>query len=320
MDGKKQRSLEALVNIWNDQKQFNKNFIDFKELDNEKRIEETKEYALQLIDETLEFIRETNWKNHRKQNINIIRSNMLEEAIDIFKYWLSIMVLWGFNPEEIVDEYKRKSAVVEQRFKQEKQLDFESNKIAGVDIDGVLAAYPEHFVNFINKRMGTDYKVSEIKEYNMKKAFKELPDGVIGELKDEFRQSGEKRYIPVLPGAKKFLEILHRKGFKIVLLSARPYKKYKRIFADTQEWLDKNDLIHDAILWDEDKCNRLIREFGKDNVSFFVEDNLNNANSIAKVSKVYLINRPYNQGNIEDSVVRINNLSNIEEIKEAENV
>jgi uncharacterized HAD superfamily protein len=136
------------------------------------------------------------------------------------------------------------------------------------------------------------------------------------ELKHEFRKSGELKNVGVFPGAKVFLNTLRNKDYKIVLLSARPYKKYRRIFADTQEWLSENGLVHDAILWDEDKMDRLIREFGEDNVEFFIEDNLENANSISKTTNVYLINKSYNKGKINENVIRVNSLKEVLVIEE----
>ena len=303
-----------MKDIWKDQKRFNSNFLDFENMEQDDKVEQTKEYILHLHSEADELLREMAWKNHRKTDKNIIKSNMKEELIDIFKYWLSIVTLWDFSMDEMIEEYWRKSKVVEQRYKQEKALDFESSNIIGVDIDGVLAAYPEHFLNFINKEIGTDYKVEDVTEYNIYEAL-DLPHNTTKKLKGKFRETGEKRFIPILNGAKEFLDLFSEMGYKIVLLSARPYKKYKRIFADTQEWLDKNNLAHDAILWDEDKCNRLVREFGSNSVEFFVEDNLSNANSVAKECKVYLINKPYNTGETHKNVVRVDSLYDIMEIE-----
>jgi len=307
--------MNVLREIFKDQLDFNRKVIDDMEgLEKKEKVSQTKEYILHLHSECDELLREMAWKSHRKEDGYIIRSNMKEELIDVFKYWLSIVVLWGFEPEEIVEEYWRKSKVVEQRFKQEKRLNFDGRKVVGVDIDGVLAAYPEHFLDFINREVGTDLKVEDLTEYNVYEAL-ELPYDMTKRLKAKFRETGEKRHIPVLDGAKEFLESLKNNDYKIVLLSARPYKKYKRIFADTQEWLEKNELIHDAILWDEDKCNRLIREFGHDNVEFFVEDNRNNALDISKTADVYLINRPYNQGETTGNIVRVDSLNEILELE-----
>lgn len=284
------------------------------------KTELTKEYCLLINDELMEFLRETNWKVHRKGygDGRFIVSNMMEEWIDIFKYWLSLGQLWGFTPEDLIQEYYRKSAVVEQRYEQETQLEFEAGKVAGVDIDGVLAQYPEGFLDFVNGKLGTNYTAEGLKEYNLYEAF-DIPVPIMEQLKDEFRSTGRKRHLPVIPGAKEFLETLRAKGYQIVLLSARPYKQYKRIFADTQEWLKKNQLPYDAILWDENKCVKLLREFGQDTVSFFVEDHLGQANDVARLGcKVYLLEKSYNQGATRGGIIRVRDLEHLTEILKME--
>lgn len=244
----------------------------------------------------------------------IIRSNMLEEWIDIFKFWLCTGLVWGFTPEDFIQEFERKSAVVEQRFKQERQLDLlaPDTKIAGVDIDGVLADYPRSYIEFINSELGTNYDTSGVADYDIGKALG-LPVELAMELKDKYRQTGQKRYIPVCEGAKQFLEWLKQQGYTIVLLTSRPYKKYKRIFADTQEWLAKNGLVYDVIIWDETKHERLLKEFGVDRVEFFVDDVAKYCNDIAEIGvRTFLVNRAYNQGSATHPYVdRVDKLSEV---------
>jgi len=304
---------EDLSDIWEDQKKFNSNFVDYNDLSDEEKIIKTKEYTLLMIDELMEMLRETSWKTHRKNTSDFILSNFKEEYIDVFKYFISIGLLWDVNPEKLFEEYKRKSEVVEQRYKQEKQLEFDG-KIAGIDIDGVLADYPHYFLKYVRKYAKTDLKVEDLNDYNLYQELG-LPIELTKQLKHDFRQSGQLANVPLISGAKEMLDGLKNNGYSVVLLSSRPYKQYKRIFADTKEWLNKNDLYHDVIIWGEDKCSKLIREFGKDNVEFFVEDNLDNANDIARISKVYLYNMPYNQEETKENVIRINNLIEIEEAK-----
>ncbi len=300
--------------MWDDQKRFNSNFVEFPKLDEKQKVVHSKEYILHLYSELDEFLRELNWKIHRKGKGEVILSNLKEEWIDAFKYWLSLGILWGFSPEEFLEEYWRKSAVVEQRHKQEIKWDLSEEKIAGVDIDGVLADYPGHFLHFLNKELGTNHQLEGIRDYDIGASL-QLPRDLYEDIKDKFRQTGQKRYMGILPGAKDFLEGLKADGYGIVLLTARPYKKYKRIFADTQEWLKAKELVYDCILWDEDKCARLVREFGSGQVKFFVEDHIGNANKMSQLGmKVFLVDKPYNQGELGKGVVRVQCLDEIREI------
>ena len=305
-----------LDSMWQTQDQFNELVLGKKltELTPAEINQWADKYGFLLVREVAEFINELNTKPHRKEAKTIIRSNLLEEWIDIFKYWLCLGRLFGFSPQDLREEYYRKSDVVMQRFFQEKQLQYIPGKVAGVDIDGVLADYPAAFINFVNRELGTDFNPVGQKNYHLPESLG-LPLDLCMELKHKYRETGQKRFIPVKPGAKELLEALKQAGYTIVLLTARPYKQYKRIFADTQEWLNNNGLLYDSIIWDEDKNTRLVREFGQERISFFIEDVAKNANQIAALGvPCYLINAAYNEDAIlQPGVIRVNNLAEVAE-------
>lgn len=270
-------------------------------------------YALAMHKEISEVLDETAWKVHRdNSNKIIIRSNLQEELVDVFKYWVSLCQLHGFSAEDMADEYLRKSQVVEQRFYQEKEISLEGRKVVGVDIDGVLAQYPKSIIDFVNDRKGTCFKEEDISSYDI---FTDMGiDTMDGrELRHLYRSSGEKRYIDVYPQAVDFLKRLKEEGYVVVLLTARPYDKYKRIFADTQYWLRNNGLEYDMILWDENKGLRLVKEFGAENIQFFVDDVADNANDISGMGiDCYLINKTYNEyKKTEEFVTRVDDLNEI---------
>ena len=298
--------------MWNRQKEFNKNFVDYKNLSIGDKQKFTKDYVLYMHSELSEMLREINYKCHRNEK-DIIESNVKEEWIDIFKYWLSIGLLWDWNPETFIGEFERKSEVVEQRYIQEKQLDLvNKDRCIAVDIDGVLANYPISFQNFIMKKENVWV---DLKGYDLYEQYA----GVLGrermiELKHEYRDSGEKRNIPVCDGAKEFLDHFYDEAYTIILLTSRPYKKYSRIFADTIEWLKKNDLKYHAIIWDEEKNYEAIKQFPK--IEFMVEDHPRFAINIAKLGyRVYLVDRPYNQG-VENTHEKIDRVKSVKDIIE----
>lgn len=302
--------MEELRKIWNVQKSFNRNFVNFDNLTDEERQRQTKEYILHLFSETDEILREINWKMHRKKDIAVNKQNLTEELIDVFKYWCSILQLWDITPEEFVKEFHRKSSVVEQRYKQEIKLNLISDEnVIGIDIDGVLADYPRSFINFISNELSIDFKDFSPKTHDL---CNELGMFIkdkqkIVELKHKYRSSGYKRNIPVIKDAVFALKELKELGYTIVLLTARPYKEYPRMFADTMEWLDNNGFVYDAIIWDENKENKIIKQFPK--MKFMIEDNLYNALKISEYGyKVILFNKTYNKNDDHvDNVFRVNN-------------
>lgn len=298
--------MKELKKIWKKQLKFNSNFFDFRSASSEERQQHTKEIILHLISEADEVLRECNWKMHRKKSLVVREDKMREEIIDVFKYCLTLAQIWNIKPEQFVEEFYRKSDVVEQKYKQEFKLSLmDDNMVVGIDIDGVLAEYPEGFIKFIEKKTKIDLSKIKITSYNLYNIIGDVV-GVekMKKLKHEFRMSGEKRNLDCIKGARQSMVQLKKKGYRLILLSARPYKEYPRIFADTIEWLNKNKIPFDAILWDENKEQRILREFPK--LNFFVEDCLSNAEKISSLNKkVYLIDKTYNQGEINKNIIRV---------------
>ncbi len=301
--------------IWEDQLAFNSNFFTPEKLaeDADEKRKWNSFYTLALVREVTEVLDTTDWKMHRKERKEEIPSNTLEELIDCAKYLMTLMQVHGFTPEVLEEEYYRKSAVVEQRYLQEMQSNLAGRKnIVGVDIDGVLADYPGGYVDFINKELGTNYSREGVTNYDIGAHFG-IPRPDIIRLKDKFRQTGQKRYLNTCEGAKEFLQALRNAGYTVVLLTARPYNKYKRMFADTIYWLNQNGLPFDGIIFDEDKEAYLLRNYGAENVCFFVDDHQNNANLISDAGvKCYLLNRPYNtQAQLKENVHRVDDLKEV---------
>ena len=301
--------------MWEDQLRFNRNFFDPATVQDDKdRFAHLNNfYTLAAHKELSEALDTVHWKIHRREYKKPVKSNTLEEFIDVFKYWMTLVQLHGFTPEEIEAEYYRKSAVVEQRHLQEicRNLQDEKNVVA-VDIDGVLADYPRSFLEFINQELGTAYTIDQVTSYDIYSCLG-IPPEVGLSIKNKYRETGQKRFIPVLPGAREFLQRLKAAGYTIVLITARPYEQYSRIYADTLEWLARNDLPYDYLVFHEKKEEYLIDMVGKDAIRFFVDDVAGNANSVSKLGiPCYLITRPYNiEANLNENVTRINKLEEI---------
>ncbi len=310
--------------MWEEQLAFNSNFFTPEKLeqDPDEKMKWNNFYTLALTREVGEVLDTTNWKIHRAKDKPEIRSNTLEELIDCMKYLMTLMQVHGFTLEEVQEEYWRKSAVVEQRYLQEmKDAIKGKNNIVGVDIDGTLADYPASYVEFMGDVLRNKYpeyyaRYLKIRATGMPidnydiGAFFELPYDVARDVKDLYRQTGQKRFIGVCPGAKVLLDALKAQGYTVVLLTARPYEVYKRMFADTISWLRNADLQYDGLIFDENKEERLVKEFGAENVKFFVDDVVGNVNAIAeKGIRCYLVNKPYNLAKpTKDNVVRVENL------------
>jgi phosphoglycolate phosphatase-like HAD superfamily hydrolase len=266
----------------------------------------TKDLLLHLMSEMDEVLRELSWKAKRRQTSHFVRSNVLEEIVDMLKFVMSIAIIWGFTPEAIFAAFMNKSEVVEQRYRQEYPL-YEiiktGAKVVALDIDGVLSNWPYCFYDFIARFHYKEWRAMETASINegTQNPFDALPvDPItIRRWKDEYRQSGFKRELNTIPEAVEFTKALHALGYKVVLVTARPYHQYSRIFSDTLYWLQDNQFRYDAIMWAENKEERLMEEFDPAQIALFVDDDPTNVDRVRACGvRAALMARPYNEGGI----------------------
>lgn len=252
----------------------------------------TKEFILHVTDELHEFLRETNWKMHRRGvDAPVSRGNLLEEYIDCLKFLIGLGNVWNFTAEEVIEEFERKSRVVEYKYAMEQRLRsliYAKEGIVAVDIDGVLNWYPADFLRWITAVYGVPAETEAA-------ARNELGPREYLRLKDVYRESGAKRHQVVRDGAKKMLDGLRACGLSVVLLSKRPFWRFSRIYADTLEWLSANGLAHDALLMHPEKHRKIVEDFP--DLIAMIEDDPGVARDVADAGvRVILVDSAENEG------------------------
>lgn len=261
--------------LWEIQKKFNDRFFTTKGgwPKEEQLTASSKDFAIHLIKETTEVLDEMSFKMHRAGKGPIDRANVIEELIDVQKFLWGWMQIWGVSYEEFIEEFKRKSMVVEQRFTQEQSLPKLANDTCVIiDIDGVLADYPNCFYEYCVKTFYPEFSRQEFAKFYADSNLLQREA-----MKTSYRQSGVKASVPVIPGSKQLLDAIKRKSngnMKIILMTNRPYSKFYRIYPDTLTWLAKNSLPYDGIIWAEDKGVETVQKFK--NVMWAVDDNPDN--------------------------------------------
>lgn len=281
--------------MWRRQLSFTRNFIEEGATPKEAR-EYLKQMAIQMMSEIVELLDASgDWKIHVKEGATVQRSRILEECIDLWKYLLNMLLAYGFTPEEFTQEFHRKSTVVEQKYFQEKLLDTikYDDKVAVLDIDGVLATWPEDWINYLSEKTGVPLLFDETT--NIYYLAPTIPRNDYYRIQHEYYESGKGwSNFKVVPGAPEFCTQIKKKGYKIVILTRRPYKQYPRVFADTLEWLRNNGIIFDALFWAGDKAYTIAQKIP--NVAFVLDDEPKQAEDIARLGiKVILFPRPYNK-------------------------
>lgn len=84
----------------------------------------TKEFILQAQVELGEVLGEINWKHHKLDRKEINRGKLLEELVDVLKFWVNIVALWNFTPIEIIRCWNEKTRKVERLWQDQMDAGF----------------------------------------------------------------------------------------------------------------------------------------------------------------------------------------------------
>lgn len=143
--------------------------------------------------------------------------------------------------------------------------------VIGLDVDGTIGIYHEHFIKFAEQWLGTeinpryDGSVSLAKWCGVSKAR-------YRQIKLAYRQGGMKRSMPVYTGARALTMGLRQSGAEVVICTTRPYLHLSNIEPDTSHWLRRNGIQHDGLIMGEHKYRQLAREYGKENIVMVLDD------------------------------------------------
>lgn len=126
-----------------------------------------------------------------------------------------------------------------------------------LDIDGTLGDYHGHFHTFaqayVGQHLREDYDGScELHDWYAMSLAK------YREIKLAYRQGGMKRSMPVFQGASHLVSELRDRGAEVWICTTRPYLRLDNIDPDTREWLHRNNIEYDGLLYSENKYERLL--------------------------------------------------------------
>jgi hypothetical protein len=159
----------------------------------------------------------------------------------------------------------------------------EVRPVVAFDIDGTMADYHSHLVEFIINytgmepgpavpwpgstadRIGGDFGDWVCFAFGLDRR-------VYRDIKLAFRQGGQKRFMPVYPGAAAVASAAVEEGAEVWVTTSRPYLRLDNIDPDTREWLRRAEVAWDYMVYGEDKYKRLGELVDPERVVLVLED------------------------------------------------
>lgn len=170
-------------------------------------------------------------------------------------------------------------------------------KVCYLDIDGVLNLYPQCWIDYINMKLNR--KIETLDEAKKVLSYRTYTD-----LKREYRESNYKRSLKIRKGADSFSHFLKRNGYKIVILTSRPYEEHPGLVNGTVEWLEKHHILYDELLFERNKPAAAVSKYP--DLLFGVDDSKHDANLLGRWGyKMFLMDNTHNQGEIVKYVTRV---------------
>jgi uncharacterized HAD superfamily protein len=138
-------------------------------------------------------------------------------------------------------------------------------KIVIVDIDGILTDYPHCFLKWVKQHKKKTYASIP----SMKKAISLSEYEVI---KEEYRNSGIKRYLPVNQSVLEVLKTCKRNGYIIWIVTTRP--KREPVVSDTLIWFENKLIPYDEIFFVTDKKEFIKQVIRTNSIYIIIDDEM----------------------------------------------
>lgn len=144
--------------------------------------------------------------------------------------------------------------------------------VFATDIDGTLAMYHEAVTVFSARYFDRPAPTFPYDGGEPFRDFLGLTQSEHRQVKLAFRQGGNKRLLKLYPEARKLIPSLREAGAEVWSATTRPWQRLDNIDPDTQEWLRRNGIEIDGLLYGEDKYQQLIDAVGIERIVGVFDD------------------------------------------------
>ena len=237
------------------QGQFSDLFFNASALSEEEKEEMTRSFALALHSEVSSLVGEISFKDHIGTGRKADTRKILYESVDVFRYILAILNLWGHTSEDFIEAFMNRDAFLHMRFELDRRK-WDGQPAIIVDVDEVVCSFRGGFTDWLVTTKGLSVDVNSNEYYHVQ-PIKEAgfsPEGLF----EEFISRGNLRNLDTIMGTVDALNQLRRDGFWIHLLTARPDKNLQCLY-DTYYWLSKCGLEFDRISFSPEKMIWLMK-------------------------------------------------------------
>lgn len=170
--------------------------------------------------------------------------------------------------------------------------------VVALDIDGTLGDYHGHFLRFAEGWYGRPMPSPETINPGLPlHRFMRTTKKTYRDCKLAYRQGGLKRSMPCYSGASEMTRTIRKAGAEVWICTTRPYLRLDNIDPDTREWLRRNKIQYDAVIYGEDKYRELVRQVGLERIVAVADDlpEMVRAAHILGIGNIYLKDQPYNR-------------------------
>lgn len=156
----------------------------------------------------------------------------------------------------------------------------EIQPVVAIDIDGTLADYHDHFLNFAVKWLGNEYaKPRGSLAYDGTEPHREWFTRIMNvdvttfrTIKLAFRQGGLKRTMPIYRESAQTINDVRDLGAEVWLTTTRPWERFDRVDPDTRHWLSEHGIEFDGLIYDDAKMTALAERVDPLRVVAVVDD------------------------------------------------
>lgn len=261
--------------------------LDPAQLTDVERVRVLGELREQFYEELVELARHTgSYRRHiLVRSASTSETELAEDIADLLKCAIAIAQTLEIPLDSVVDAVRRKTRVVSDKAASARLELTKHTKVLCVDVDDCVCDL-KPWRDVLNGDQPED-----------------APEKLkaLEELKEKFYERGGFREMEPIEGAPAALRQLADAGFKIVYVTARPQWQYKRLYADTLDWLNQYNFPVDLLLFNKDKVEALYEHVVPAWPVAFVEDHPRNAIHLASVGvRVLMYDQPHNR-DVEES-------------------